>query len=195
MQIYDFASALGFKQFAKQQPENIRPSSSDGSSKKEPFSVLFEWTQKVPASKKFDKKAIRNLIVISVVLGAFAIAVQEFLLVLTISLMLFVYYLLTKRNQEEIFFQVTNYGIKVDQRLYEWHELNRFFVSPEGFICIDTKILLPSRLYIYTLPTNHQEVISILENYVMKLEVIPTTFVDGIIASIQDKVDFNQPSK
>ena len=159
----------------------------------EPLKTEMTWTGEMRSPKKLNKKAVRNLLVVGVVLGAFAIAIQEFLFVITIALCVFVYYLLIKRQTSAISYELSNYGLRVNGVLYDWPRLRHFFESEEpNTICVDAKTVIPGRIYLYFDTPVQAQAVEFLSNYLAKLEKPPKTFIDNFLDSLFDKIDFQK---
>ena len=91
--------------------------------------VLFEWVAAERSYKKRDRDfwitAISILVLVSVIL----IFIKEFLLIVALMSVLFLYYALATVPPKETTYKITNWGIYFGEARYAWDNFEKFWFS------------------------------------------------------------------
>lgn len=159
--------------------------------------TLLEWKAPVrPILPVFNPKIIRSLTIIGVVIALLLLAVQQFVLILTMVSLSFVAYLLMQSPVDYITHKVTNQGIYYGDKFYFWHELRHFFFSitnNEAILVVDFVKDFPTRLF-FVLENKAavSKVKELLEPYVLYLPEVPQTSIEKLYCYIADKIMFTE---
>lgn len=168
--------------------------------------ILMEWDSLArPEHRQVNKKFMRTLIIIAVVLGLLLIIMQEFFLIIMIASLIFVSNILSKVSVSKVRVELSTHGLSYDGRLYYWYELKHFFFMGEsgigtggsadagvGTLAVDIRERLPARLFISYNPGDKQKIKDILVKHVEFLEKEPKTFLDKTYESVIDKFSFGE---
>lgn len=155
--------------------------------------TLYEWDAPSRVVKTVNKKMIKNLVIIAVVISLLFIAMQEFLLVIAIVSLAFVSYILSATPSETVHNVITSHGVEYGGRFYYWNELKHYFFSERqgtSILCVDAKEGLPARIYMTLRPGDKDPLHKIVGSYLPYLQEEPRSAVDRMYYSVIDKLNF-----
>ena len=197
MELSDISNFLGITNIKKEKPrvtvvqtQSVSPTESLGEK-----ITLYAWEAISRPQKTLDKKMVKTLIIIAVVISMIFILMQEFLLVVLIASIIFISYIIRATPAENLKYELNTHGVSYAGTLYYWYDLSRFFFKNTAgaeVLCIDTKSGIPGRLYLTIIAGDREKIREIIKKYLNFLEVEPKTFVDKAYGSVLDKISFEK---
>lgn len=159
--------------------------------------VLHEWdtVSRAKMSPMASVKQNRALIVIGVVVALFFILIQEFLLITVVAALIFLKYVLSTSEGDQVHHKILNVGVEYNGELYTWPELKLFFFfkDEEGLkLCVDTVERFPSRLFFLIPEQDKEKIKEIMETYLPYLKDKPEDFTDKFYNYVSKKIDLNK---
>jgi len=159
--------------------------------------VYLAWQREVTVEEKISisKRYSRSLITISIVVGLILLVMQQFFVLLIIASIAFFIISLKKVSPENVKYEISNHGIMIDDSMYYWDKLRRFFFLPKEkneILAVDTTIGSPGRIYISFNPEDRDKIKEILEKYAYYLEKEPRTFFDDAYDKVVNKISMEE---
>lgn len=155
--------------------------------KQEPLEELFSWKITAPTFK-ISKKILRSGFVFIFLFGIFLVLAQDwvFLLVL-LGLAFLVNLLLNNKDNREIKYIIYNNGFDYGGSFYTWEQLHQFFYyeGTTDLLIIESKDVLPGRIYVYFKEEDKEKLDSILNKYLSKNLIHPKDFYEYVIFKIK----------
>lgn len=152
--------------------------------------VLFEWTAPErpyqERNKDFWITAIAILILVSVIL----IFINEFLLVMALAAVLFLYYALATVPPREVAYKITNRGIYFEEVHYPWDFLERFWFKKSlstATVNFGTMVKFPRVVMMVINEKDQEKIKEIVVKRIPLLESSPT-FIDKITKWFADRL-------
>jgi len=104
---------------------------------------------------------------------------------------------LKKVSPGSVKFEISNHGVMVDDSMYYWDKLRRFFFltrENSEVLVIDTVIGFPGRIYLSIDSNDKEKIKTLLEKYLHYLDAEPRTFLDNTYDKVVSKfsVDENE---
>lgn len=155
--------------------------------------IFLAWEKEVTVEEKVavSKRYSRSLITISIVVGLILLVMQQFFVLLVIASIAFFVISLKKVSPEVVKYEISNHGIMIDDTMYYWNKLRRFFFLQREnteVLAIDTTIGFPGRIYLSFNPEDKEKIKEILEKYTHYLESEPRTFFDDAYDTVVSKI-------
>lgn len=163
-----------------------------------PQKVLLEWYGvPKPATATLNPRYKKTFLIIGGVLVFLLVLMKEFFLILVVASLYFVSHMMSKHPLEKLKYTISTYGLSINDKLYYWDEIERFFFSKhysenEEHLAIDLKSGLPSRLIVGFDKKDRQKIVDSMNTYVAYLEEEPLTFLDKAYKSVVDKFDLEK---
>lgn len=152
--------------------------------------VLFEWTAPErpyqERNKDFWITAVAILVLVSVIL----IFINEFLLVMALAAVLFLYYALATVPPREVSYKITNRGIYFGEVHYPWNFLERFWFKKSlstATVNFGTMIKFPRVVMMVINEKDQEKIKEIAVKRIPLLESSPT-FVDKVTKWFADRL-------
>jgi len=168
------------------EPE-VKPQEPKFYTKQDPLEELIQW-KITPPSFKVSKKILRSGFVFIFLFGIFLVLAQDwvFLLVL-LGFAFLVNLLLNNKDNREIKYIIYNNGFDYGGTFYTWEQLSQFFYyeGTSDLIVIESKDVLPGRIYVYFKESDKEEIDSILNEYISKNLNHPKDFYEYIIFKVK----------
>lgn len=162
------------------QPVNKNsPENSPTQQKQEPEKDLFSWTAPARPFKRRNREFYVTVIAIATVCGLVLFLVDGWLPVMLIIALVFLFYVLSTVEPENVDYKITSYGIKIAGNLTPWSSMNRFWFTKRfdsELLAIET-ITLPGRLELVINPQSEDEIEKSMKDH-LKLEEAPPSFLD-----------------
>jgi hypothetical protein len=139
--------------------ENNQNGGADKSEKREnpnkkiPEKVLFNWEAPARPFKTRGREYWVSIISIAAVLGFIFFIIEGIMPVILIISLVFLFYVLSTVKPEDINYKLTNKGVKIEEKLTRWRNINRFWFGKR----FDSSLLV---LEIFTLPGRLELVIN-----------------------------------
>lgn len=158
--------------------QEIRATAADFNEEK----VLFEWEAPERAYQKRNKDfwitAVAILILVSVIL----IFIKEFLLIVALISVVFMYYSMSTVPPKNIKNKITNWGIYFGEARYPWNNLNKFWFKKElsnEMIYFGTVLKFPNSVSMVIKAEDREKLKEIIVKRIPLLNESPT-FVDKL---------------
>ncbi|HWA52322.1 MAG TPA: hypothetical protein VG895_04680 [Patescibacteria group bacterium] len=138
-----------------------------------PEKDLIVWSAPSRPFKRRNREFYINIIAIAAVTGLVAFLIDGFLPVILIISIVFLVYVMSTIEPENIEYKITNKGIKIAGRLTDWNIMNRFWFAKRldnELLIIETRVL-PGRLELVTKPELKDQIQKALSEYLVHEEV------------------------
>ena len=137
---------------------------------REPMKVLLTWKSPARPFERKDKEFYTTAGSIIFLICVILLFVKEFLFIMAIIAFAFFYYIITSVPPEEIEHRITNKGIYIIDKLYDWGQMGRFWFDTkmgQEVLMIENYFGLPPRLLIVLGSQKKENLQSILEKYLL----------------------------
>ncbi|MFH2118497.1 MAG: hypothetical protein ABII10_02055 [Candidatus Paceibacterota bacterium] len=186
------ASERAAQRVAANLPEDLRLERSrvaPGLYKPVPELIVFQWTAPSRPFKKRQRQFFVTVTVIALLVSLILFFSGQFLPIAVVASVLFLMYVLQVVPPQNIEHQLTTFGIKLEDNLYYWQEMGRFWFDKKFdqlLLNIET-LRFPGRITM-VLPEEHQkEVREILAEVLLEQKPELTTF-EKISQWFQEKI-------
>ncbi len=152
---------------------------TQASAPEEPEKILFSWKAPARPFKRRDREFWVRVIAISGIAGLILFLAEGAMPVILLIAIVFLFYILSTVEPEEIEFKITNRGIKMAGQTTDWSFLSRFWFTKRGgndLLIFETFSLL-GRLEVIINPKDKEEIQKALSKYVLHEEA-PATYLD-----------------
>jgi hypothetical protein len=139
--------------------------------------TLLIWKAPVRPFKRRDKEFWTTAGSIAFLLAVILFFIKEWVLIIVIIAIMFVYYVLSHVQPEEIEHSITNRGIRFAGKDYPWEALTQFWFSEkfgEKILNVQTLMMYPGRLQMLLGKMTEKEVTEILKKYLLQETPEPT---------------------
>lgn len=137
---------------------------------------LLVWTAPSRPFKRRNKDFYVTVIAISGLVGLILFAVDGFMPVLLIISLVFLMYVMSTVEPENIEYKLTNYGIKVAEKRTDWDLMGRFWFTKrfDSELLVIETAQLPGRMELVVLPEKKEEIKKIMNEYLIHEEIPPS---------------------
>ena len=173
------------------QPKKTKPSTLKtepepiGKTQGEPVEVmavrelktLLTWKAPVRPFKRRDREFWTTAGSIAFLLAIILFFIKEWVLIIVIVAIMFVYYVLSNVQPEEIEHSITNRGIRFAGKDYPWEVLGQFWFTEkfgEKILNVQTLMMYPGRLQMLLGKTTEKQIADILKKYLLQETPEPT---------------------
>lgn len=145
--------------------------------KVEPEKDLVSWTAPARPFKRRNKEFYVTIIAISALVGLILFLVEGFMPVLLIISLVFLYYVLSTVEPQNIEYKITNKGIKIADKRTDWDFIKRFWFTRryDNNLLIFEIASLPGRLEIVIDDEKKEEIKKNLLKYVPEEKTPPSS--------------------
>ena len=145
----------------------------------EPERDLVVWTTTSRPFKRRNREFYVTIISIATVAGLVLFLVDGFLPVMLIISLVFLFYVLSTVEPDNIEYKITNYGIKIAGNLTPWNTMLRFWFTKrfDAEILVVQTFNLLGRLELIIIPEKKNEIEQTMKKYLTHEEA-PPTFID-----------------
>jgi hypothetical protein len=142
----------------------------------EPEKTLFTWKAPVRPFKRRDREFWTTTIVIAFIFGLILLLIEGVMPVILIISVIFLYYVLSTVEPEEIEYGVTNKGIKIEDKTTSWEVLTRYWFSKRynSILLIFEMTKIPGRLELVIHEKDKASFRKHLKKYIKEEEVAPS---------------------
>jgi hypothetical protein len=128
--------------------------------KHEPEIELISWTAPARPFKRRNKEFYITLIAIAAIVGLVLFLVEGWMPVILIISLVFLFYVMSTVEPEQIEYKITNKGIKVAGKKTEWAGLTRFWFSRrfDSQLLVMETLFLPGRMELVIDPGKKEEI-------------------------------------
>jgi len=154
---------------------------------------LVNWTAPARPFKRRDRRFYVTTFSIAGIIGLILFLAEGFMPVLLVISIVFLYYVLSTVEPENIEYKVTNLGIKVAGSLTRWNQFRRFWFTrrfDNNLLVLET-ISLPGRMEVVVAPEIMEKLKKEISEFV-PFEEIPASGVDNFIDWISKKLPGNK---
>lgn len=160
-----------------------------------PEEVLLEWTSASRPFKKPNRRFFTTITIIGVLIGLILFFANQMLPVAVVIAVVFLAYVLFSIPPGDVKHQLTTYGIRIEDKLYYWEELGRFWFTKQ----FDSVVLhievdqFPNTIHLLLGDIDQQYMKDILSE-VLLFERPPLTPVEKAGKWLQEKVPLDLES-
>lgn len=162
---------------AQEQKKQTQVSTQAGQSttKREPEKMIFSWRAPARPFKRRDREFWVSIIAIAAVAGFILFIIEGVMPVILVISLVFLFYILSTVQPEEIEYKITNKGVNIADKRIEWQVLSRFWFSrrfESGLLVFET-LTLPGRLELVIKPEDKKELKKAILNHIPEEEAPP----------------------
>lgn len=172
------------EQLQQQQPKpEVHPEEQQGFVRQGSVSVkeatLVAWTSPARPFKPRSKDFYVKLFAMATLFAVVIFVIEGIMPVFLIIALLFLFYVLSTVQPENVDYKITNRGIRIGEKLTDWDGLGRFWFEPKvGVEMLNIEAAnITGRLEIMVPNESREKVESALEKYLLH-ESVPPTFLD-----------------
>jgi len=142
----------------------------------EPERDLVTWTAPARPFKRRDREFYVTIIAIAGVVGLILFLVEGFMPVILIVSLVFLFYVMSTVEPEDVEYKITSRGIKVAGRRTDWEMLVRYWFSRrfDNELLIVESLRLPGRIEFVVKPEVKEEIKKALSRYLNEEEAPPS---------------------
>lgn len=143
-----------------------------------PEETLFTWNEKSRPFERRSRDFYISLISVAVLFGLLFFVIEGPMPVILLAALVFLFYVLSTTEPEQVTYEVTNKGIRMAGRLTEWSKMGRFWFTDRlshRLLIIETSVI-PGRLELVINSEVEGELEKILSDYLVNEEVPPSFF-------------------
>lgn len=155
-----------------------KPKGSVGERKPhEPEKDLLNWSAPARPFKRMNREFWITIIAMAAIVGLVLFFAEGFMPVILIISIIFLVYVLTTVEPENISYTVTNRGIKIGEKTFEWENLIRFWFSKrfDSPLLIVQKYGIPDRLEFVISRDDKENLKTTLLKYIPEENVPPSS--------------------
>ena len=143
-----------------------------------PVRDLVVWTAPARPFKRHDKQFYVTVISIASLVSLILFLAEGAMPVILIISLIFLYYVLSTVEPENIEYKVTNKGIKIAKTITPWEVMGRFwFGKRHDSDLLNVEIfVLPGRMELVLDPSKKEEIKKTLSEYLVEEEIPPSRF-------------------
>jgi hypothetical protein len=150
---------------------------------------LHSWTTTL-VKNSLPSRIKSSILVIGSLLVVFSIITGDFIFVMLILSLVFLYNVLNSSNQNQLSYKIYNTGVDYLGTYYRWDQLRLYFFFPDkDAFGLDTVELVPGRLYFYYNKEDKEKLEEILNLYLKRVNKPPQNYVDMIVDKIKPKLN------
>lgn len=145
--------------------------------RKEPEKDLIIWTAPARPFKRRDREFYVTVVAIAALVGLILFFVEGFIPVILLISLVFLFYILNTVEPEQIEYRITNRGIKIARKLFDWGILGRFWFLKrfDSELLVVETFNLPGRLEVVIDPGLKEEIRKTLSTYLLEEEIPPSS--------------------
>jgi hypothetical protein len=162
----------------KQAPRNIQEDVVEKAPKMETEKLIFSWTAPARPFKRRDRDFWVTIIVISAIVGLILFFAEGFMPVILIISVIFLYYILSTVEPENIEYKITTWGVKMADKLNTWDKLGRFWFTKRfnDELLVFEALTLGGRLEVVIKHADKEKIKKILTRYLLHEQASPSVF-------------------
>ncbi len=155
----------------------------------EPEKELLDWSAPARPFKRMNREFWVTIIAMAAIVGLILFFAEGFMPVILIISIIFLVYVLTTVEPENINYSVTNKGIKIGEKTFEWERLIRFWFSKrfDSQLLIVQKYGIPNRLEFVINQDEKENLKTTLLKYIPE-EKIPPSSLDKAASWFSKKI-------
>ena len=144
--------------------------------RREPEKDLVSWTAPARPFKRRDREFYITILAIAGIVGLVLFLIEGFMPVILIVSLVFLFYVLSTVEPENIEYKITNKGIKVVDKRTDWALMNRFWFSRrfDSELLVVETLGLPGRMELVINAGDKEEIRKALSSYIVEEEAPPS---------------------
>jgi len=150
---------------------------------------LVAWTAPLRPFKRWGRDFYVKILAIASIFGVIIYFIEGVLPVILIISSVFLFYILSTVEPENIEYKITTLGIKIGKKLTRWNLMNRFWFvrrMNSEILTIET-LAFPGRLEIIIRPELKDQIIKAISRYLTHEEV-PPSFLDKASGWVSQRI-------
>jgi len=157
--------------------------------KHEPEKELLAWSAPARPFKRMNREFWVTIIAMAAIVGLVLFFAEGFMPVILIISIVFLVYVMTTVEPGKVDYSVTNRGIKIGEKTFEWEKLIRFWFGKrfDSPLLIIQKYGIPDRLEFVINPEEKESIKTILLKYLPE-EKAENTSLDKVISWFSKKI-------
>ncbi len=146
------------------------------SPKQEPEKLLLSWLAPARPFKRRDRDFWVTVIIITAIVGLILFFAEGYMPVILITSIIFLYYILSTVEPENIEYKITTRGVKMADKLNPWDNLNRFWFTKkfDDEVLVMEAYTLGGRLDIVIKGSDKDKIKNTLSKYLLHEEAPPS---------------------
>lgn len=151
--------------------------------------LVYEWQAGSRPFKKHTRQFYVTMITIVVLLSAIGIFAGQILIVAVVLSVAFLVYVLSAVPPHQIMYRITTYGIRLEDKLYPWEGMGRFWFDKkydQKIVHLET-IQFPNRLTLVLSEPEQEEDLDAILSEILLHQKPPLTFTEKAAKWLQDK--------
>ncbi|MBU0572805.1 hypothetical protein KKH23_02260 [Patescibacteria group bacterium] len=143
----------------------------------EPEKELLSWSAPARPFKRMNREFWVTIIAMAAIVGLILFFAEGFMPVILIVSIVFLVYVMTTVEPENIGYSVTNRGIKIGEKTFEWEGLIRFWFGKrfDSQLLIVQKYGIPDRLELVINPDEKENLKTSLLKYLPEEKATPSS--------------------
>lgn len=144
--------------------------------KRSPEKEIYSWVAPARPFKRRNREFYITVIAMAAVVGLIMFIAEGVMPVILLASLIFLFYVLSTVEPENIKYQITDKGVKIVDKVTEWDSINRYWFSKRfdtNLVTFETSFL-PGRLELVILPENVNDLRNVLNKYLPEEEAKPT---------------------
>ena len=133
--------------------------------------TLVTWRGLGRPFKKFNWEAMAVPAVIAILVGVILLVAGEWMLIIVVAALVFAVYMWSTVQPEEVEYLLTNKGLRMFARLYEWSVMTRWWVEEKWggkYVAIESWAVPMGKLYVPIEEKKEKEILEAMEKYLIK---------------------------
>ena len=140
--------------------------------------TLVTWRELGRPFKKFNLEAMAVPAVIAILVGVILLVAGEWMLIIVVAALVFAVYMWSTVQPEEVEYLLSNKGLRMFGRLYEWSVMTRWWVEDKWggrYVAIESWAVPMGKLYVPIEVKKEKEILEVMEKYLIKEKPMDTT--------------------
>jgi hypothetical protein len=133
--------------------------------------TLVTWRGLGRPFKKFNWEAMAVPTVIAILVGVILLVAGEWMLIVVVAALVFAVYMWSTVAPEEVEYLLTNKGLRMFSRLYEWPTMTRWWLEEKWggrYMAIESWVVPMGKLYVPIEAKKEGEILAVMEKYLVK---------------------------
>lgn len=155
----------------------------------EPEKELLDWSAPARPFKRMNREFWVTIIAMAAIVGLILFFAEGFMPVILIISIIFLVYVLTTVEPEDVNYSITNKGVKIGEKTFEWKNLIRFWFGKrfDSQLLIVQKYGIPDRLELVINPEKKESLKTTLLKYIPE-EKVPPSSLDKAVSWFSKKI-------
>lgn len=163
--------------------------------KPQPEELFYEWQAPSRPFKKHNRNYYTTIAVIVLLISLILFFSGQFLPIAVVIAVAFLAYVLTAIPPQDILYQITSYGIRIEDKLYIWDVMGRFWYTEKyGQEILNVEVAqFPDRLTLVLSTADKTTITLILSEILLQQKPVPTLY-ERMAQWLQEKIPLDLDS-